>query len=59
MHSDLQRAIDDGLERRKVELLESIAKAADADIEAKEQCLKCGQWYKNVGSHERHCNGPE
>ena len=57
MPSGRREAINDGLERRKIELLEAIADAADADIDDKEQCRGCGEWFANVGSHKPHCKG--
>lgn len=57
MHDRRRQAIDDGLRRRQLELLEAIADALDADVADKEQCGQCGQWFKQVSSHTRHCDG--
>lgn len=57
MHSERRAAINDGLRRRQVELLEAIADALDADVADKEQCDECGEWFRQVSSHAPHCDG--
>lgn len=59
MHPRQRDALRDGHIRRQTELLEAIAEALDADVSAKDQCGDCGDWFKNVGSHKQHCDGPD
>lgn len=56
--ADRRRAIDDGLARRQIELLEQLAEAAGADVDEKEQCRGCGEWFVAVDQHKPHCSGP-
>lgn len=58
MHSRQREAIDEGLRRRQVQLLEAIAEAVDADVATKEQCQQCGHWFKGLSQHQPHCDGP-
>jgi hypothetical protein len=58
-HGPQRRARAEGQRRRTIELLEQLAIAAGADVDEKEQCLTCGDYFKNVAAHERHCKGPE
>lgn len=51
-------AIQEGLLRRQIDLLEKIAESAGADVDDLEQCLQCGRWFRSVASHEPHCEGP-
>lgn len=47
------RARADGQRRRIIALLEAIA-----DIDTKEQCPECGEYFTQVSSHRPHCDGP-
>lgn len=38
---------------RIIALLETIA-----DVDHKEQCQKCGRYFKQLSSHTPHCDGP-
>lgn len=51
---DWQRARAEGQRLRIITLLEELG-----DIESKQQCRKCGDWYDNVNAHISHCSGPE
>lgn len=57
MHSERRAAINDGLQRRQVRLLEAIAAELGADVDQLEQCRQCGEWYKQLSSHTPHCDG--
>lgn len=37
--------------RRIIYLLEEIA-----DVDHKEQCKWCGEWFDHLPAHEQHCN---
>lgn len=50
---DANRARAEGQRLRIIRLLESLA-----DVEEREQCTACGEWFQNVGSHRQHCDGP-
>lgn len=50
--------VDKGLREREIELLEAVADAVGADVDSRDQCEKCGQWYKQLSSHRPHCEGP-
>lgn len=54
----MRNHVDRGLRERQVELLEAIAMALDADVAHREQCERCGQWFEQLSSHTRHCDGP-
>jgi len=49
-----QQARAEGQRLRIIELLEKAT-----DTESMDQCPKCGDWFDNLGAHERHCSGPE
>ena len=44
----------EGQRRRIIRLLEQLG-----DIEPKEQCPACGEWFAQVSSHKPHCDGPD
>lgn len=44
----------EGQRLRIIRLLEELG-----DIDAKEQCETCGDWFDSVSSHKPHCDGPE
>ncbi len=48
-----ERARAEGQRKRIIRLLEELG-----DVEPKEQCPACGEWFDNLGAHERHCSGP-
>jgi hypothetical protein len=49
-----RQARAEGQRLRIIRLLEELG-----DIDAKEQCDKCGDWFDSVSSHKPHCDGPE
>jgi len=51
---DANRARAEGQRKRIIELLEELG-----DVDHKEQCPVCGEFFDNLGAHKRHCNGPE
>lgn len=51
---DANRARAEGQRLRIIRLLEELA-----DVESKDQCQACGQWFSNLGAHKAHCTGPE
>lgn len=48
------RARAEGQRKRLIWLLEELS-----DVDHKEQCPKCGEWFDAVASHEPHCDGPD
>lgn len=46
-------AREEGQRKRIIQLLEQLG-----DVEPKEQCPQCGEWFDNLGAHTRHCSGP-
>jgi len=44
----------EGQRLRIIQLLEELG-----DIEPKDQCPTCGEWFDQVSSHKPHCDGPE
>jgi len=44
----------EGQRLRIIRLLEELG-----DIEPKEQCPACGEWFAQVSAHKPHCNGPD
>ena len=48
-----ERARAEGQRLRIIRLLEQLA-----DVDEKDQCQSCGDWFSNVGSHRQHCDGP-
>jgi len=51
---DWARARAEGQRLRIIRLLEELG-----DVEPKQQCPKCGEWFDAVASHEPHCDGPD
>ena len=51
--TDANRARAEGQRLRIIRLLEQLA-----DVDEKDQCQSCGDWFSNVGSHRQHCDGP-
>lgn len=54
MRERQRAAVAEGQRRRIIALLEHLA-----EVEPKEQCDRCGQWFDRVASHRPNCDGPE
>lgn len=51
---DWARAREEQQRMRIIRLLEKLA-----DEDEKEQCPKCGRFFKGLAQHRGHCDGPD